>query len=89
MADGQYTWGVRPEQFSVDLDGALHVELDVIQPTGSRSFGTFYLAGNHMMAELDAHAVNDRQVVLSVAMERTLFFDPSSGQAVGESPLRA
>ncbi len=89
MADGQYTWGVRPEQFSVDLDGALNVELDVIQPTGSRSFGTFYLAGNHMMAELDAHAVNDRQVVLSVAMERTLFFDPSSGQAVGESPLRA
>ena len=82
MPDGAYTWGIRPEHFSVDPNGQLAVELDVIQPTGSRSFGTFYIDGNHMMAEMDAHAADHTSLRLSVAMERTQFFEPTTGQAV-------
>ena len=82
VPDGSYTWGVRPEQFSVDGNGPLQVKLDVIQPTGSRSYGTFYIEGNHMIAELDAHAVNAASTTLSVAMERTLFFEPETGLAM-------
>jgi len=82
VPDGRYTWGIRPEHFSVSEAGALSVKLDVIQPTGSRSYGTFYIENNHMMAELDAHATNKSDTKLSVAMERTQFFDLTSGDAV-------
>ncbi|WP_435311152.1 ABC transporter ATP-binding protein [Primorskyibacter sedentarius] len=82
MPDGIYTWGIRPEHFTADEQGPLLAKLDVIQPTGARSYGTFYIAGNHMMAELDAHAANHGQTRLSVAMDRTLFFDPATGEAI-------
>lgn len=82
MAPGQYTWGVRSEHFAASADGPLSVKLDVIQPTGSRSYGTFYIGDAHMVAELDAHATDHSNMQLSVAMDRTLFFDPKSGQAV-------
>ena len=82
VSDGAYAWGVRPEHFSVDENGELAAELDVIQPTGSRSYGTFYIAGNHMMAEMDAHAASHDSARFSVAMERTQFFDTETGQSV-------
>ena len=55
-----------------------------ISVTGSRSYGTFYLADAHVVAELDAHVGEQdaREVTLSVALERTGFFDKETGKAV-------
>ncbi len=82
----KYVWGVRPEHFSQSSKktGSLRASLEVIQPTGSRSYGTFYLEGNHVLAELEAHIgeQNTREVTLEVAIERTVFFDKSTGEAI-------
>lgn len=82
MPDGTYTWGIRPEHFSASAQGPLSVHLDVIQPTGSRAYGSFDLAGSHMVAEFAAHVGDQREIRLDVAMDRTDFFDPQSGKAV-------
>ncbi len=87
IEDGSYTWGVRPEHFSQSDEGEqnLRARLEVVQPTGSRSYGTFYLGDAHLVAELGAHVGEQdrRDVNLSVALERTLFFDRTSGSAIG------
>lgn len=86
LADGDYVWGVRPEHWSHVAKGAntIKVRMDVIQPTGSRSYGTFYLAGTHVVAELEAHAdaLHDKDVALTANFDRTTFFDRSTGKAI-------
>ncbi|MEP2031339.1 MAG: ABC transporter ATP-binding protein [Paracoccaceae bacterium] len=82
MPDGRYRWGVRPEHFTTQPDGPLAVTLDVIQPTGSRAYGSFDLAGSHVVAEFEAHIGDRKDVRLGVAIERTDFFDPQTGKAV-------
>lgn len=82
MSDGEYIWGIRPEHFTAGAQGPLAVTLDVIQPTGSRAYGSFLLAGTHMVAEFGAHVGDSKEIRLSVAMERTSFFDPQSGKAI-------
>ncbi|MCP4384973.1 MAG: ATP-binding cassette domain-containing protein [Hyphomicrobiales bacterium] len=86
MPDGDYMWGVRPEHFSraEDGKGAISARMEIVQPTGSRAFGTFFIEGTHVVAELGAHEVPQvgASIALSVAMERTSFFHPDSGQAV-------
>lgn len=82
MADGAYVWGIRPEHFEASEAGPLAVTLDVIQPTGSRAYGSFDLAGSHMLAEFGAHVVSQKDIRLNVLMDRTDFFDPQSGKAV-------
>lgn len=81
VSNGEYVWGVRPEHFSAQETGSLKAKLEVIQPTGSRSYGTFYLAGAHMVAELDAHATLQNEIRLDVAMHRTILFDKATGVA--------
>ena len=84
--NGDYTWGVRPEHFSHSDQGiqTLRAKLEVIQPTGSRSYATFNLAGTRLMAELEAHVgqQDTHEVTLSVAIERTVFFDKVTGKAI-------
>jgi len=82
MTDGSYRWGVRAEHFSANPNGPLAVTLDVIQPTGSRAYGSFNLAGAHMVAELNAHASEKKDIRLDVALDRTDFFDPETGEAI-------
>jgi multiple sugar transport system ATP-binding protein len=60
-------FGVRPEHISRVHDGAvraglapLDVTIDLIQPTGSRTYATFALAGAEVMAELQAHDARPR-----------------------------
>ena len=55
-----------------------------VQPTGSRSFGTFHLAGWHLTVELEAHVdeKDTNDVTLPVATERTSCFDNDTGPAV-------
>jgi multiple sugar transport system ATP-binding protein len=76
--------GVRPEHFRFGQNRELHVEVSVIQPTGSRSYATFYVAGAHCVAELDAHAVTraGEKVSLSIAMDRTVLMDAATGEAI-------
>jgi len=85
-------WGVRPEHFSAGGDSlrAMDVVLEIVQPTGSRTYGSFMLGGSHAVAELDAHAVSGagERLRLSVALERTSFFDPANGQSLLSYPPR-
>lgn len=76
--------GVRPEQFRFEPKGKLSVEISVVQPTGSRSYATFYVAGTHGVAELEAHVVTaaGKNVSLSIAMERTILLDPDTGETL-------
>ncbi|MEO9901493.1 ABC transporter ATP-binding protein [Nisaea sp.] len=84
MKDGAYKWGIRPEHFSARSDGPLSVTLDVVQPTGSRAYGSFDLAGTHALAELGAHVgdADAKDIRLAVALERTSFFNRATGNAV-------
>jgi ABC-type sugar transport system ATPase subunit len=84
LPEGQYLWGVRPEHFKATADGPLSVRLSVVQPTGSRAFGSFDLTGAHMVAEFPAHVGDTagQDIRLAVAMERTSFFDPDTGASV-------
>jgi len=89
LKNGTYMWGVRPEHFIVSKKGAnaIDVVMDVVQPTGSRTFGSFVVGDTHVVAEFDAHDVNvaNQQLALSVVMERTSFFDASTGKALTTS----
>ena len=82
---GKCIWGVRPEHFSVASGESADMEalIEVVQPTGSRTFGSFSLAGARVVAELDARAAiaADRKIALNVDTERTAFFDEQSGEA--------
>ena len=84
--DGKLVWGIRPEHFSIGSgDGhAVAATIEVIQPTGSRIFVSFSVAGTHLVAELDAKTriVVDQQLSLSIDISRTSFFDPVSGRSV-------
>ncbi|MDE0307997.1 MAG: ABC transporter ATP-binding protein [Albidovulum sp.] len=83
--NGEFIWGVRPEHFSVASGESSDLEalIEVVQPTGSRTFGSFSLAGTHVVAELDARTevAADRKIALNVDMERTACFDKLTGEA--------
>ncbi|MGQ7847050.1 ABC transporter ATP-binding protein [Granulosicoccus sp. 3-233] len=87
VADGSYHWGVRPEHWSHVDSGfdTLQISLEVVQPTGSRSYGTFHLAGTHVVAELEARALqwSGKRIALTVDMASTALFDTQSGDRVG------
>jgi len=80
-------FGVRPEHLTRAVEGMtrpglakLSVTFDLIQPTGSRSYGTFSLAGTEVTAELQAHDAerHGEQLDLHVDMNRTLVIDPEN-----------
>jgi multiple sugar transport system ATP-binding protein len=80
-------FGVRPEHISRVHDGAvraglapLDVTIDLIQPTGSRTYATFALAGAEVMAELQAHDVErpGERLQLHVDMNRAVLIDPET-----------
>ncbi|MCU0790125.1 MAG: sn-glycerol-3-phosphate ABC transporter ATP-binding protein UgpC [Nitratireductor sp.] len=56
----------------------------LIQPTGSRSYATFSLGGEPVMAELQAHDVSrpGERVPLDINMSRAALFDRASEQAI-------
>lgn len=80
--------GIRPEHLrkaSADIAGTnLTVSIDLLQPTGSRSYGTFDLDGTAVVAELESHDVKHEgdQVVLTVDMNRTVLVDPESDAVI-------
>ncbi len=87
-ADHAITLGLRPEHIGRARDGGSRVGLvrhtatmDLVQPTGSRTYGTFMLGGIQAVAELQAHdlpRVNER-VELAIDMNRAVLIDPPTG----------
>jgi multiple sugar transport system ATP-binding protein len=83
--------GLRPEHLQRAREGdgrtglaPLEVTVDLIQPTGSRTYATFRLDGVEVMAELQAHDVERPGEVLTLQadMNRAIIVDPGSGQVL-------
>ena len=69
-----------PAGGTADGFAPLKAAIDLIQPTGSRTYATFDLSGVAVMAELRAHDVNQpgEQIDLQVDMNRAIVIDPAT-----------
>ena len=85
--DSAVVLGVRPEHISRVRDAQLRsglaryaARIDLVQPTGSRTYGTFMLGGTQAVAELLAHDVPrvNEHVELAIDMNRAVLIDPKS-----------
>lgn len=85
--DKPVTLGIRPEHLSRAGDSAQRAGvvthdavIDLIQPTGARTYATFLLGGIETVAELKPHdvsAVNEK-VTLAIDMNRIVLIDPQT-----------
>ncbi|MGA2044885.1 MAG: sn-glycerol-3-phosphate ABC transporter ATP-binding protein UgpC [Roseiarcus sp.] len=89
-AGAKVVLGLRPEHIgratgAPPLDGCSRIEVpvDLVQPTGSRTYATFRLGGQPVTAELQAHDVSrpGERIEVDVNMRRAVLFDPQSGRA--------
>ncbi|MEO1104635.1 MAG: TOBE domain-containing protein [Pseudomonadota bacterium] len=66
----------------------LNAVVDLVQPTGTRVYIQFQLAGQEVTAELPAHDVEraGTPVDLAVDMGRIVLIDPSSGRVLPLGP---
>ncbi len=84
-------WGLRPEHFHMARgdEPGIDVQIEVMQPTGSRTYGSFSIGATRAVAELDPHAATNtnRNVRLRVAMDQTSLFDPETDMALYPPPL--
>jgi multiple sugar transport system ATP-binding protein len=82
--------GLRPEHVTRAQGDGRHgsvrqeATVDLIQPTGSRSYATFRLAGKPVMAELQAHDVSrpGERIIVDINLMHASFFDEGSGKAL-------
>jgi multiple sugar transport system ATP-binding protein len=90
-ADGtEVTLGIRPEHIDRAVGAprpGLHpvdVEIELVQPTGSRLYATFKLAGVEVTAELAAHDVQrpGERMTMWFDMARAIVIDPATGRVV-------
>ncbi|HWH49147.1 MAG TPA: ATP-binding cassette domain-containing protein, partial [Burkholderiales bacterium] len=79
--------GLRPEHMSRALQGDARpglarydANIELLQPTGSRTYATFKLGGTEVVAELQAHDVTEinQRVELTANMNRAVIIDPSN-----------
>jgi multiple sugar transport system ATP-binding protein len=90
--DGQpVLLGLRPEHLTrahgeAPAEGCFRCDatIELVQPTGSRSYATFRLAGEPVMAELQAHDVSrpGEHVRIDVNMTRASIFDRRTERAL-------
>jgi multiple sugar transport system ATP-binding protein len=82
--------GFRPEHVgrstaSAPAEGHARVEskIELVQPTGSRSYATFSLAGQPAMAELQAHDAGraGEPIHVDINLRSAVLFDPRTGKA--------
>jgi multiple sugar transport system ATP-binding protein len=90
-AGGDVVLGLRPEHMSRSGSGSpapgvirLQARIDLVQPTGSRTYATFMLGGEPIVAELQAHDVSrpGEQIILDVNMNRAALFDARTQRAL-------
>ena len=83
-ANKQIIVGIRPEHFSrADIanhqqHSKLSVNIELVQPTGSRSYVTFRIGQNSAVAELRSQDLlgHNTMIELSVDMSRVIYIDP-------------
>ena len=67
--------------------------IDLVQPTGSRTYGTFQLGGVETVAELTVHDVEQpgEQLTLLIDMNRVVLIDLENDRVISQigSPLQA
>jgi multiple sugar transport system ATP-binding protein len=86
----QMTLGIRPEHFSRAGGPArsgqvpLRVTVELVQPTGTRTFATFRLGEAEVSAELPAHTVEapGTELDLLADLDRAILIDPESERVV-------
>src|SRR5215468_10373989 len=72
--------GAEPEPGTVRIEATI----ELVQPTGSRSYATFRLAGQPLLAELQAHDVSrpGECIPIDLDLRRAAIFNPQSGNAL-------
>ena len=62
----------------------LNVTIDLVQPTGSRTYGTFLLGGAETVAEFDVHEVEQpgQQIEIQFDMNRSIVIDPETDRVI-------
>jgi multiple sugar transport system ATP-binding protein len=83
--------GIRPEHIN-RANGVspaagmarINATIELLQPTGSRTFATFRLGSTSALAELQAHDVSNpgETIALDVNLNRASLFDPATEQAL-------
>ena len=85
--DQSVVLGVRPEHMSRALSSDARPGLarftaliDLVQPTGARTYATFKLGGTEAVAELQAHDVSGpgTRIELAIDMNRAVLVDPAT-----------
>ncbi len=85
------TLGIRPEHMSRAVPGgtragvaSLTATIDLVQPTGARTYATFKLGGIEVVAELQAHDVSQpgERIELAIDMNRAVVIDPATEKVV-------
>jgi multiple sugar transport system ATP-binding protein len=87
---GNVVLGIRPQH--LDRAGAASTAritsaIELVQPTGARTYVTFRIGNEPVMAELDAHDTGkpgDR-IDISFDMDHALLIDPESGRVIGRT----
>jgi multiple sugar transport system ATP-binding protein len=83
--------GLRPEHLSrargeAPAPGVVRreAEIELLQPTGSRSYATFRLGGEPVMAELQAHDVGrpGERLAIDINLNRAAIFDAATERAL-------
>lgn len=76
--------GIRPEHMRRSDTGELTVTIDLLQPTGSRSYGTFQIGSTSVVTELQPQDVQrtGETIKLAVEVNRLLLIDPATDQVV-------
>ena len=91
-AGSEVILGVRPEHITGSRHGGgprdnlvpHNVTIDLVQPTGTRLYGAFALAGTEVLAELQAHDVERPGETIEVLfdMQRSILIDPQSDRVI-------
>jgi multiple sugar transport system ATP-binding protein len=73
-----------PEGRSRDGTVLFDAVIELIQPTGARSYATFRLGGEPVMAELQAHDVSrpGERIALAINLDRAALFDAATERAI-------
>jgi multiple sugar transport system ATP-binding protein len=83
--------GVRPEHMSRARDGETRpgvavrdAVIDLVQPTGARTYATFRLGGAEVVAELQAHDVfgPGERIALAIDMNRVVLIEPGTERVI-------
>jgi multiple sugar transport system ATP-binding protein len=90
-ADAPVVLGLRPEHMTravgASPSGAAFrysAEIELLQPTGSRTYATFRLGGTPVIAELQAHDVSQpgEQIAIDLNLARAALFDAATERAL-------